>query len=481
MDSNNTNPGNEASTETKSLVVKENEASELDELTIINELIIDEEYASLVPQISQPEYQSIKQSIKDNGQWVPIIVNPQRIILDGHTRFRACKDLRLEPKVMIRKFESSLLEMQFIIQINRNRRHLSPFQRIELQYKYEMIEADLAKNRVYDAGKIGADKRWNNKEKAGDDRVVQKDTTPSEVNQEKIEEKSNGKGRVIDLAAQKAHVSPMTYYKGREIIRQIQSEEELNKLRRGDIKIDKVYKQLENRRKIQHLLSSASSSNVQLPDNIKLIEGDFIEKCKDIPAQSVALIFTDPPYALEFLPIYKDLAKVASILLKDGASLVTYCGQNLKYKIIQIMEAAGLTYWWEIAIIQAGSSARIFNKKVVVTWKPLLWFVKGIKLRTTDYIRDSVQSSYPDKTYHNWTQSTVEAEHVISRLTIENDVILDPMMGTATTGIASLNLKRQFMGIEKDAETFKIAKVRLGKYLSDDTAGKKTYSVQQDG
>ncbi len=342
MDSNKTNPGNELSTETKSLVVNENVASESDVLTTTNELIINEEYASLVPQISESEYQSIKQSIKDNGQWVPIIINPQQIILDGHTRFWACKELRLEPKVMIRKFESSLLEKQFIIQINRNRRHLNPFQRIELQYKYEMIESELAKKRVADAGKIGADRRWNNKEKVDDDRVVQKDTTPSDVNQKKIEEKSKSKGksRVIDLAAQKAHVSPMTYYKGREIIRQAPSEEELNKLRRGDIKTDKVYKQLENRRKIQHLLSSASSSNVQLPDNIKLIEGDFVEKCKDIPAESVSLIFTDPPYASEFLPIYNDLAKVASILLKDGASLVTYCGQNLKYKIIQIMESA---------------------------------------------------------------------------------------------------------------------------------------------
>jgi DNA modification methylase len=36
------------------------------------------------------------------------------------------------------------------------------------------------------------------------------------------------------------------------------------------------------------------------------------------------------------------------------------------------------------------------------------------------------------------------------------------MMGVATTGVASLNLNRQFIGIEKDAETFKIAKARLG-------------------
>jgi hypothetical protein len=126
------------------------------------------------------------------------------------------------------------------------------------------------------------------------------------------------------------------------------------------------------------------------------------------------------------------------------------------------MESNGLTHWWEIALIQTGSSARMFTKNVIVTWKPLLWFVKGAKLRTSEFIKDSVESQYPDKTLHNWTQSIVEAKHIISKLTYENDVVLDPMMGVATTGVASLNLNRQFIGIEKDAETFKIAKARLG-------------------
>jgi len=102
-------------------------------------LTVKDEYASLVPQISEEEYQTIIQSIKDNGQWVPIITNPQLIILDGHTRFRACKELGLQPRIMIRKFEDPLLEKQFIIQINRDRRHLTPFQRIELECKYDAI------------------------------------------------------------------------------------------------------------------------------------------------------------------------------------------------------------------------------------------------------------------------------------------------------------------------------------------------------
>ena len=96
----------------------DNTTDNISETVALKPLTVKEEYASLVPQISEQEYQTIIQSIKDNGQWVPIITNPQLIILDGHTRFRACKELGLEPRITVREFEDPLLEKQFIIQIN---------------------------------------------------------------------------------------------------------------------------------------------------------------------------------------------------------------------------------------------------------------------------------------------------------------------------------------------------------------------------
>src|SRR5437899_1860808 len=91
---------------------------------------INEEYASLVPPISESEYETIRQSIKQVGQHVPIIINQKGEILDGHTRLKACKELGITPRTMMREeFEDPLLEKRFIIDINRNRRHLNPFQR----------------------------------------------------------------------------------------------------------------------------------------------------------------------------------------------------------------------------------------------------------------------------------------------------------------------------------------------------------------
>ena len=62
-------------------------------------------------------------------------------------------------------------------------------------------------------------------------------------------------GRVIDLSARRAGVSPMTYSKGRHIIDKA-SEEMKDKLRKGNIKIDKVYRQLQKQQKRQELVNA---------------------------------------------------------------------------------------------------------------------------------------------------------------------------------------------------------------------------------
>lgn len=92
----------------------------------------------------------------------------------------------------------------------------------------------------------------------------------------------------------------------------------------------------------------------------------------------------------------------------------------------------------------------------------MLWFVKGDDLPTTDFLSDLIKSDAPSKVLHKWEQSTQEAEHVISRLTVEGQTVFDPMMGSGTTGIAAVQNNRKFMGIEIDSDKFEIANARIG-------------------
>ena len=75
---------------------------------------------------------------------------------------------------------------------------------------------------------------------------------------------------------------------------------------------------------------------------------------------------------------------------------------------------------------------------------------KEINPNILDTMFDHIESNPPDKSCHEWAQSTVEAEHIIKYLTVENQIILDSMFGSGTTGIAALKLNRKFIGIEID-------------------------------
>jgi site-specific DNA-methyltransferase (adenine-specific) len=52
-------------------------------------------------------------------------------------------------------------------------------------------------------------------------------------------------------------------------------------------------------------------------------------------------------------------------------------------------------------------------------------------------------------------------KQLIKLVSIENQTILDPFMGSGSTGVAAKELNRNFIGYEKEIDYFKIAEERL--------------------
>jgi DNA modification methylase len=51
--------------------------------------------------------------------------------------------------------------------------------------------------------------------------------------------------------------------------------------------------------------------------------------------------------------------------------------------------------------------------------------------------------------------------HFVNLLSNEGETVLDPFMGSGSTGVATRKLKRRFIGIELDKRYFNLAKLRI--------------------
>jgi ParB-like chromosome segregation protein Spo0J len=85
-------------------------------------------YLNLIPLLSEEEYDLLKQSMKEEGLHILIIVNKQGIVDSMSTRFRACKELGIPLQYYTKEFKDLLNEKEFVIEPNLRRRQLNGFQ-----------------------------------------------------------------------------------------------------------------------------------------------------------------------------------------------------------------------------------------------------------------------------------------------------------------------------------------------------------------
>ena len=204
-------------------------------------------------------------------------------------------------------------------------------------------------------------------------------------------------------------------------------------------------------------------------EDVELYNADFRDVLPKLAEDSVGMIFTDPPYAKEYSHLYKDMADLTRPIASQGASLITYIGHYAAPLILDYFNRfPEWRYWWMIAIDQRHSGGRMemIGKYVRIHWKPMLWFVKGGRANN-NFVDDMIDSIAPDKELHEWEQSENVAEHYIEMLSKPGDWILDPFMGSGTTGIAALSLGRRFIGIEENKERFATANNRIEQWLKN--------------
>jgi len=95
-------------------------------------------------------------------------------------------------------------------------------------------------------------------------------------------------------------------------------------------------------------------------------------------------------------------------------------------------------------------------------WGLVLWFSNGGKV--IERYKDRLDSALHDTTKmfeHPSPKEVTHYQNLVRMFTPENETVLDPFMGSGTTGIACIQTGRKFIGIEKSTKYFEIAKRRI--------------------
>ncbi len=191
----------------------------------------------------------------------------------------------------------------------------------------------------------------------------------------------------------------------------------------------------------------------------QIITGDAQLLSSSIPDNSIDLIFTDPPYPKEYIPLYGWLARESARILKPGGFLLTYAGNMYKDKVMCELSAS-LTYFWDYIALHAGMGTMVWPKNTVARHKSILAYVKGEgkpRCRTLG----AWTGSGTDKRYHEWGQDESTARYYIDCFTFPGETVFEPFCGGGTVPLACTVLGRHFIAFEINPITAAIARKRL--------------------
>lgn len=203
-----------------------------------------------------------------------------------------------------------------------------------------------------------------------------------------------------------------------------------------------------------------------------LYHGLSTELVNVIAPESVALIYTDPPYPKVFIQTYFDLGDIAPVLLVDGGSLISIIPHfSLPVVINYISER--LKWRWLLHMNQwDGAHARL-SMGVEITFKPMGWWVKNRfpKSRWGGHTRDGIiitGKAGQNKELHKWEQDIQWCEYYITKLAKEGELVLDPYIGSGTVAIACEKLGRKWIGCDIDEKAIETTINRLKQYARGD-------------
>jgi len=237
--------------------------------------------------------------------------------------------------------------------------------------------------------------------------------------------------------------------------------------------------------------------------NIELYNEDCMQAMKNIKSESIDLLLTDPPYNLgnfmknrdtnlkkmrtnffatagwdnlefdEWKKTIDNFFNEASRVMKIGGSAIIFMSAIKVETVIEIAEKYGFYYKTTGIWHKLNPMPRNMNLHFVNSTESWIYFTYKKKTGTfnnqSKLIHDFIETSVvplKEKKFGNHPTQKPESlmNHFVSLLSNAGDVVLDPFMGSGTTGVVAQQTNRNFIGIELDNNYYNIAKKRIDDY-----------------
>ena len=204
---------------------------------------------------------------------------------------------------------------------------------------------------------------------------------------------------------------------------------------------------------------------------------DCLEGMKLMPDNSVDSIITDPPYNINFKPqrgltdsiendnmekedfkfflmnIFKEVDRV----LKDNSFLIIFSGWSTipLFRIIldELFILKSMPVW-----VKNNFGIGYYTRP---QYEPCFLYFKGNPKPLIKPISDVWFFNRLLKLKHSCQKPEKLMRFIVKTFTKENDLILDPFIGSGTTAVACKQLNRKYIGFELDPEYVNIANKRL--------------------